>query len=55
MKNKDYEDHHLCDDGKMPPATIAGSIVKVEGIWYQIKGNNPQNIRNCPYCGVKLP
>jgi len=51
---KEYQNHHVCDDGKMPPPEIAGSIIKVEGVWYQVKGNNSPNIRNCPYCGVKL-
>ena len=53
MKTKEYEDHHVCESN-MPPSEIAGSIIKVDGIWYQIKGNYPQNIRNCPFCGVKL-
>lgn len=51
---KDYEKNHICSDGHMPPPSIAGVIVRVDKIWYQVKGNNPQNIRNCPYCGERL-
>jgi hypothetical protein len=51
---KDYEKNHICPDGKMPPSEIIGVLVRVDKIWYQIKGNHSQNIRNCPFCGEKL-
>ena len=49
MKTKEYDFSHRCE--KMRNQQITGVIIQIDGMWYEVRGNDTHLIQFCPNCG----